>query len=126
MNKIAVASELVKLARELTAGKTFSLSHDVKTRGAEQFYTGEELEVVTWGESPRWSMRLVTKDGRKLSIPITVAHKYLKHFAKPPSQGAMEVWSDNGRAKAVDGEYTEPDGTSTSGAPSWMLVMGVI
>lgn len=43
-----------------------------------------------------------------------------------PGLATLETWSDNGIAKALDGCRVEPDGTCPHGAPSWMLVIGVI
>lgn len=45
---------------------------------------------------------------------------------KQPSLKTLEKWSMDGVAKTVTGERTEPDGTGTDGAPSWLLAIGVI
>ena len=42
-----------------------------------------------------------------------------------PSVASLEKWSE-GIAKAVDGAQVEPDGYSPDGAPSWLLVCGLI
>jgi hypothetical protein len=44
---------------------------------------------------------------------------------KEPSIASLENWSC-GIAKAVDGAKVEPDGYSPDGAPSWLLVCGLI
>ena len=46
---------------------------------------------------------------------------------KMPSLTTLQKWEWQGRyCETVLGEKTEPDGYGPSGAPSWMLVMGVI
>jgi hypothetical protein len=44
---------------------------------------------------------------------------------KEPSVASLENWG-GGLAKAVDGAQVEPDGYSPDGAPSWLLVCGLI
>jgi hypothetical protein len=44
---------------------------------------------------------------------------------KEPSDASLEKWSE-GLAKAVDGAQVDPDGYSPDGAPSWLLVCGLI
>ena len=44
---------------------------------------------------------------------------------KEPSIASLEEWSE-GIAEAVDGAQVEPDGYSPNGAPSWLLVCGLI
>jgi hypothetical protein len=44
---------------------------------------------------------------------------------KEPSIDSLEKWSE-GIAKAIDGAQVEPDGYSPDGAPSWLLVCGLI
>lgn len=43
-----------------------------------------------------------------------------------PSLRTLEKWSNDGVARTVDGQRIEPDGTASNGAPSWLLVVGVI
>ena len=66
------------------------------------------------------------KTGEKFTIPTYEAHKFVKGMPKPPSMRQIENWMEEGSAKAVDGKTVEPDGTSPSGAPSWLLVLGLI
>lgn len=49
----------------------------------------------------------------------------VKSVFKEPSLATLEKWSD-GVSKAVDGARVEPDGYSPDGAPSWLLVCGLI
>ncbi len=44
---------------------------------------------------------------------------------KEPSLATLEKWSE-GLAKAVDGSPVDPDGYSPDGAPSWLIVCGLI
>jgi hypothetical protein len=64
--------------------------------------------------------------GRRFAITPESGHRYLKRFPKPPSISTMEKWMESGVAKAVDGARVEPDGWSPGGAPSWLLVVGII
>ncbi len=50
---------------------------------------------------------------------------YFKAFKKP-SLSTMERWSNDGVAKTVTGDRTEPDGYGPDGAPSWLLALGLI
>lgn len=69
---------------------------------------------------------------RVLKPGVDVADWHASHPAwlivkgSKPSLPTLERWSDNGVAKALDGCRVEPDGTCPHGAPSWMLVIGVI
>jgi hypothetical protein len=43
-----------------------------------------------------------------------------------PTMATLQRWSFDGVAKTVDGQTIEPDGTASNGAPSWLLLIGVI
>jgi len=45
---------------------------------------------------------------------------------KPPSEATMERWCNNGKAKATDGCWVEPDGVCPHGCKSWLLELGLI
>jgi hypothetical protein len=48
-------------------------------------------------------------------------------FTKMPTLNTLSKWEyEGGFCKTVLGEKVEPDGFGPSGAPSWMLVAGVI
>lgn len=47
-------------------------------------------------------------------------------FFKAPSLATLERWSDSGVAKTPTGHKVEPDGIGPDGAPSWLLIMGLI
>lgn len=51
-----------------------------------------------------------------------------KHIAttKRPSVKTMFRWMDEGRAKATDGCWVEPDGTCPHGHISWIKRLGYI
>ena len=44
---------------------------------------------------------------------------------KSPSQRTLMRWIDEGRSKATDGCWVEPDGRCPHGCPSWLLVLGI-
>ena len=125
-----IAEELVRLAREMEAGasvgSSVKLLKPARTKLGVEFQAGEDVRVDSYSDRYPWTVRVSAPDGRKLSLLVEYAWKGLSGFAKPPSLSTMERWSEDGVARAVDGARTEPDGFSTSGAPSWMLVMGMI
>jgi len=45
---------------------------------------------------------------------------------KCPSLKTLEKWSNDGVAKTITGDRTEPDGYGCDGSPSWLLAIGVI
>ena len=59
---------------------------------------------------------------------VSLMHKtFCGKFSKMPSATTLQKWEwDGGFCKTVLGEKTEPDGHGPSGAPSWMLVAGII
>jgi hypothetical protein len=58
-----------------------------------------------------------------------LANKGYERFTgigKVPGLRTLEKYSNDGIAKTVTGEKTEPDGFGSDGSPSWMLVVGII
>ena len=51
---------------------------------------------------------------------------WAKNVKSFPTLRTMECWSNDGVAMTVDGQRIEPDGVASNGAPSWLLVVGVI
>jgi len=47
-------------------------------------------------------------------------------YGTKPSVEDLENWEADGGAEAVDGCWVEPDGVCEHGAPSWLLVLGLI
>lgn len=68
----------------------------------------------------------VTDGDRVYKTGLVNAQKYYTGINKAPSLMTLEKYNSDGIAKTVTGEKTEPDGFGTNGAPSWMLVMGII
>lgn len=124
------AKELVMIAKELTAtggiGSTYRLLKDAHTKKGVEFKQGEELRLKEYTTVYPFMVRFEGEDGKGLRLPVSLAWKLLSGFPKPPSVATMSKWSDDGVAKAVDGSRIEPDGIAASGAPSWILVMGMI
>lgn len=109
------------------ASEHYTLTRDIRTKGGEEFKSGESLKVNEWLDRKSvWLVHLLADDGRSLKVPLVIAYKYLRGFPKPPSEATMQRWMEDSRAKAVDGATVEPDGHSPSGAPSWILVLGFI
>jgi hypothetical protein len=43
-----------------------------------------------------------------------------------PSQRILERWNEDGGCFTVTGEWVEPDGIGTDGAPSWLRALAMI
>jgi hypothetical protein len=43
-----------------------------------------------------------------------------------PSQCTLERWNEDGGCETVTGEWVEPDGVGSDGAPSWLRAMALI
>ena len=126
MDRQRVAQKLVFLAKELVAGR-YSVKKDFITKKGVEFEAGDGLEVDEYiNKGIGHAVRLVTRDGRAVVLPVSLAHKIVSGFPKPPSVGTMTRWVENGVARSVDGQRVEPDGYSRNGAPSWLLAMGMI
>jgi len=131
MNKKAVAVELVKMAKELLAGASVGtrvrLLRDLHvTKTGAEFKAGEEVTVMEYTKQYPWMVKLEGEGGKRVNMLVENASKSIAGFPTPPSLKTMEKWSNDGAAKSIDGARVEPDGFSPSGAPSWMLVVGVI
>lgn len=96
--------------------------------------TGELTAVLNAGEcvkvwfSPKMysgSIFVQYKDFVGVSKAVN-AHQWLTKFTKMPTMRTLEKYSWDGIAKTVIGEKTEPDGFGPTGAPSWLLVVGII
>ena len=134
MDKKMVAKELVKIAEDLMAaervastsvGGEIELLKDAKNKNGE-FKAGERLKIVKYGEKYPYTIKLISQDGRTISFLVSGAWQKLRGFPKPPSTNTLEKWNEEGMSKSVDGQRVEPDGYSHDGAPSWMLVMGIL
>jgi len=123
---IADAVDKADRTSSKTAAQNLSVKNDMRTRKGVEFFEGEDLRVIDYGGSPYYMVRLQTDDGRRLAVPPTKGFKFIKGFPKTPSARQMERWMDTGSAKAIDGSRVDPDGYSSSGAPSWLLVLGMI
>jgi hypothetical protein len=127
MNRMNLAKELVKLAGSLVSSRSYELLRDAHTKKGADFKAGTILRVDHYvNEHPHYLIKLVDNSGQTLAVTAEGAYRYLRGFPKPPSPSTMEKWSDEGVARAVDGSRVEPDGVSPDGAPSWLLVMGMI
>ena len=125
MDKVKVA-ELVKLAKSLVSKKTYELLRDVKTKKGSTINKGDRLPLVEWGNDYPYAMTLEAENGQVLKVRAPTGHRLLKRFPKPPSDRLIDKWIFDGIAKSVDGKRVENDGFSSSGAPSWLLALGMI
>lgn len=85
------------------------------------------VTVHVWFSPKKHPSNIFVKYGDEVKISrITQAHTWLNGFRKPPTFKTLEKYSNNGIAKTPLGNSTEPDGYDSQGAPSWMLVLGLI
>ena len=68
---------------------------------------------------------------RTLKEGVTLEQYQVKHpdaikVRKPPCESKLMAWANDGGCEAVDGCWTEPDGTCEHGLPSWMLALNMI
>lgn len=127
MDKKRLASELLRLAKELVSAKKYRLLRDARfPKLGFDLSKGTELEFVEFSKSYPYVIRLRTPDGKIVSFLLSNAYNTLSGFSRLPSINTLAKWNMDGVAKAVDGSRVEPDGFSPKGAPSWLLVMGFI
>ena len=67
--------------------------------------------------------RTITKYAPGLGL-MTVERPITRKM-KTPSTQTMMKWIDDGRSKAIDGCWVEPDGHCPHGCPSWLIVLGI-
>jgi len=107
--------------------RSITVKKDFRTKKGVEFKRGEKLRIVNWTDkAPFYLVSMEADDGRRVSTSPRLAFESFKGFSKPPSIRKMEEWASDGVAKAVDGARVELDGFSPAGAPSWLLVMGMI
>jgi len=123
VNKIS--QELIKIAKEISSAKSYVLKKDTKTKNNE-FEQGTVFTVVEYTRKYPYWIKMEDSQGRVLVVPPDRGYRLLNRFPKPPSPRQMEKWMMDGVAKSIDGKRVEPDGFSPSGAPSWLLVLGMI
>lgn len=64
--------------------------------------------------------------GDVLEDDLVFKTRKMSTFFKPPTMKTLEKYSFDSVAKSVTGKRCEPDGYSNDGAPSWLLVLGMI
>ena len=113
-------------ARIMRAAKQYKLKKNVRTKKGDEFERGITFKVVSYDSKYPYLVRLESDDGRKFAVAPSSAYRIFERFPKPPSFRTLTKWMDDNVATALDGKRVEPDGFSPSGAPSWMLVEGLI
>jgi len=121
VNKIAanITRELLSVAARYTMLRNITLE-------GTRFNKGDSLEIVKYSKKYPFKVEFKKNTGETIVMRIPEAYRFVKGMPKPPSMRQIENWMEEGSAKAVDGKTVEPDGTSPSGAPSWLLVLGLI
>lgn len=102
---------------------------DIKLKDGEVIPAGTEMKIEfaagnykSFKASPTASFC-----GRFYKLGFRNAKKnFGAPFTSAPSLRTMENWSNDGIARTVTGERTEPDGFGSNNAPSWMLALGLI
>lgn len=82
-------------------------------------FTGWKVYMRKKKEVPLQEWRQ-TKMDMKAKIP---AYLFVDSI---PSAQTLERWSNDGICETVTGDQVEPDGVGSDGAPSWLLVFGLI
>jgi hypothetical protein len=104
---------------------TKTLKTDIKLKTGATLRAGSVAQIEFNPE--RNSSAKVTIDGQTYNLGVKNFNKYFgSPFMKVPSLATLEKYSDDGIAKTVTGQKTEPDGHGQDGSPSWLLVIGVI
>ena len=74
------------------------------------------IEVIQW-----------RVNGNYLNCRLASGHVVrIKDAFNVPSDTSFEKWLHADIAEAIDGAQVEPDGYSPDGAPSWLLVCGLV
>ena len=97
-----------------------TLTRDVKSKAGTIIRKGEKVDI-TFKPGQDSVFRMTAFDGREVATRDTTAIGI-----KPPSLAKLEKWSEESVCNTIFGERTEPDGHGPSGAPSWLLFMGMI
>ena len=84
--------------------------------------TGETVHI--WFSPRKHSTRLFIQHNDE--VKITRNTLAFTGIIKEPGIKTLEKWSNDGVCKSLTGCRVEPDGWGPDGAPSWMLVAGVI
>ncbi|MFH1290248.1 MAG: ferritin family protein [Nanoarchaeota archaeon] len=122
----AKINEIAKRVVRRISAKTYILKKDVRSKEGNVFKQGDKLSLINYGKKWPYVVHFEDSSGQKLGILPDLGSRYLRGFPKAPSINTMMRWTDDGVAKAIDGERVEPDGISSNGAPSWLLVLGFI
>lgn len=63
---------------------------------------------------------------QRAAIAIANLPAWAREITDLPSDDEITRWSIDSVVEATDGDEVEPDGHSSSGAPSWLLALGMI
>jgi hypothetical protein len=126
-DKVATLAQKIAarhLARLEKSAKSFKFKRDVKLKSGTVIPKGAEAQVK-YNQSV---VADVTVEGVEKPVKISVAAltRLLDGYPKMPTVARLEKMSNDGIAATPMGERVEPDGYGPSGAPSWLLVAGVI
>lgn len=105
---------------------TKTLTRNLTTKTGIIFAAGEKVKVAfdvkgKSGNTLAGAYSGTAADGRRFA-----SANFATIGLKMPSLATLERYSDNGIAKSVFGARVECDGWDADGAPSWMLVAGLI
>jgi len=95
-------------------GAVIRIMGNAQARG---MFSPEELAALIWRIGDRESDR----ERRRVAWGV-----WGRLYGEKPDLETLEGWEEEGGAEAVDGCWVEPDGVCEHGAPSWLLVLGLI
>lgn len=116
----------MKQPMAFTASKTYVLKTFIPLKSGDTIVAGTKATISFDPRSN--SVALVQFDGRDKPTVLKIVnlHKYFAGMSKPPTMSALEKMNDKGVCSTVTGARVEPDGYGPDGAPSWLLVMGMV
>jgi len=109
----------------IVEARSYRLKRDVANKRGDSIESGSRVSL-SWPGRSGARTELTDDAGNMVTVHTENLHNYVSGISRPPSIRVMEKWMFDGVAKSVTGKRVEPDGIGPDGAPSWMLVFGII
>ena len=103
------------MSQAVLGGKLYRFFNDGRT---EYEYNGVFRPIRRLKEGGNLAAWRASRLQLKPPYPVTAK--------RVPTIATLNKWSVQGRARALDGAWVEPDGYSPTGAPSWLIALGLI
>jgi len=113
-------------SRCLTEARSKKLKKDLKLKSGAVHPKGTPVSVSYREVGYRW-VAVLQIGGEEVKVNPKNLHVYIPGFPKPPTIRTLEKQDQTGNYKSVSGKRAyEMDGNSEDGAPTWMLVLGLV